>query len=89
MNEHLAYRLYYLFGKLENKIQVKLQLKLYCNSYENDVKIIHNAQTKEKNYKNTIFFVDKMHKTLKITTNKTNKNTNNNTTLIKNIVVFY
>ena len=48
MNEHLAYRLYYLFGKLENKIQVKLQLKLYCNSYENNVKIIHNAQTKEK-----------------------------------------
>lgn len=89
MNEHLAYRLYYLFGKLENKIQVKLQLKLYCNSCGNNVKIIHNAQTKEKYHKNTIFFIDKMHKTLRIITNKTNKNTNNNTTLIKNIVVFY
>lgn len=78
-----------MFGKLENKIQVKLQLKLYCNSCGNNVKIIHNAQTKEKYHKNTIFFIDKMHKTLRIITNKTNKNTNNNTTLIKNIVVFY
>ena len=89
MNEHLAYRLYYLFGKLENKIQVKSQLKLYCNSCENNVKIIHNAQIKEKITKPQYFFIDKMHKTLRITTNKTNKNTNNNTTLIKNIVVFY
>lgn len=89
MNEHLAYRLYYLLGKLENKIQVKLQLKLYCNSYENNVKIIHNAQIKGKITKTQYFFIDKMHKTLRITTNKTNKNTNNNTTLIKNIVVFY